>query len=119
MRREEWDRRELRHDPAEAVEFEFHGYNEDESKCFSNFTTTHPFELGDKRWPSANHYFQAMKFKGTDPEYQVSRFFPITSPLSPPQLHLPIQEILICGCPIVGGDQSFERPICSIRIWQK
>ena len=110
MRREEWDRRELRHDPAEAVEFEFHGYNEDEYKCFSNFTTTHPFELGDKRWPSANHYFQAMKFKGTDPDYQVIGSFPSCPLAFPHPPNLSIQENLL-GYSLLGGDQSFERPI--------
>ena len=32
----------------------------------SNFAPF-PFELKGKRWPTAEHYFQAQKFAGTDP----------------------------------------------------
>lgn len=31
--------------------------------CFSNFSA-HPFELNGLRWPTSEHYFQAMKFEG-------------------------------------------------------
>ena len=33
----------------------------------SNFAPF-PFELKGKRWPTAEHYFQAQKFAGTDPK---------------------------------------------------
>lgn len=35
--------------------------------AFSNFSA-HPFELGGKRWPTSEHYFQAQKFAGTEHE---------------------------------------------------
>jgi ribA/ribD-fused uncharacterized protein len=38
--------------------------------CFSNFSR-HPVFLAGKRWPTSEHYFQAMKFKGTPHEEQV------------------------------------------------
>lgn len=34
---------------------------------FSNFSP-HPFELNGRVWPTAEHYFQAQKFPGTDQE---------------------------------------------------
>ena len=34
---------------------------------FSNFSP-HPFELKGRRWPTAEHYFQAQKFAGTEHE---------------------------------------------------
>lgn len=36
--------------------------------AFSNFSR-HPIELDGKTWPTTEHYFQAQKFKGTDPEW--------------------------------------------------
>lgn len=37
---------------------------------FSNFSR-HPVFLRGKRWPTTEHFFQAMKFEGTDHEEQV------------------------------------------------
>lgn len=37
---------------------------------FSNFSQ-HGFELGDKYWKTSEHYFQAMKFEGTEYEEKV------------------------------------------------
>lgn len=34
---------------------------------FSNFSA-HPIQVGGKVWPTSEHYFQAMKFKGTPRE---------------------------------------------------
>lgn len=39
----------------------------DEYGCFSNFSH-HSFEIEGKRWKTSEHYFQAMKFAGTDLE---------------------------------------------------
>jgi ribA/ribD-fused uncharacterized protein len=36
---------------------------------FSNFDTKHPIMLFGKVWPSTEHYFQAMKFLGTDDDW--------------------------------------------------
>ena len=33
--------------------------------CFSNFSG-HGFTLDDEYWPTSEHYFQAMKFEGTE-----------------------------------------------------
>lgn len=38
--------------------------------CFSNFSA-HPFELEGLEWPTAEHYFQAKKFAGTEIEQVV------------------------------------------------
>lgn len=38
--------------------------------CFSNFYRQRVF-LGGKHWPTSEHYFQAMKFRGTDHEEEV------------------------------------------------
>ncbi|AWM37400.1 Swarming motility protein YbiA [Gemmata obscuriglobus] len=38
--------------------------------CFSNFSR-HPVFLRGKRWPTTEHFFQAMKFEGTEHEEQV------------------------------------------------
>jgi N-glycosidase YbiA len=40
--------------------------------CFSNFSR-HGFALDGKYWPTAEHYFQAQKFAGTDHELRVGR----------------------------------------------
>ena len=37
---------------------------------FSNFSP-HPIELGGKRWPTSEHYFQAQKFAGTPHEERI------------------------------------------------
>lgn len=42
----------------------FYKVNEDNG-CFSNFST-HGFKLQDNYWRTSEHYFQAMKFEGTD-----------------------------------------------------
>lgn len=55
-------------DQQDTVVFEFHGIVEEPFVQFSNFRAS-PFELNGQRWPSANHYFQAAKFFGTDDEY--------------------------------------------------
>ncbi|MGB1288385.1 MAG: NADAR family protein [Aggregatilineales bacterium] len=39
----------------------------DDYGCFSNFSR-HGFGLKDKYWKTSEHYFQAMKFEGTDHE---------------------------------------------------
>ena len=39
---------------------------------FSNFSP-HPVRLKGKLWPTAEHYFQAQKFAGTDHEEEVRR----------------------------------------------
>ncbi|MDY3556307.1 NADAR family protein [Gemmata sp. JC717] len=38
--------------------------------CFSNFSR-HPVFVRGKRWPTSEHFFQAMKFEGTEHEEQV------------------------------------------------
>lgn len=40
--------------------------------CFSNFSR-HSIFVAGKRWPTSEHYFQAMKFKGTEHEEAVRR----------------------------------------------
>jgi len=40
--------------------------------CFSNFSP-HGVDIGGKRWPTTEHYFQAMKFEGTPDEEDVRR----------------------------------------------
>jgi ribA/ribD-fused uncharacterized protein len=42
----------------------------DEYGCFSNFSP-HGFELDGKHWPTSEHYFQAMKFKGSSVEERI------------------------------------------------
>ena len=37
---------------------------------FSNFSP-HPIHLGDKTWPTSEHYFQAQKFPGTPHEEEI------------------------------------------------
>ncbi|MFZ5698675.1 MAG: NADAR family protein [Pseudomonadota bacterium] len=37
---------------------------------FSNFSA-HPIEVNGKLWPTSEHYFQAMKFEGTEHEEMV------------------------------------------------
>src|SRR5580700_9977426 len=44
----------------------------DEYGCFSNFSR-HGFELDGKYWPTAEHYFQAQKFAGTEHEQRIAR----------------------------------------------
>ncbi len=38
--------------------------------CFSNFSA-HPIRLNGKKWPTSEHYFQAMKFAGTVREEEI------------------------------------------------
>jgi N-glycosidase YbiA len=40
--------------------------------CFSNFAR-YPVRIAGKEWPTSEHYFQAMKFKGTPHEGEVRR----------------------------------------------
>src|SRR5688572_10862169 len=47
----------------------FYSVNE-EYGCFSNFSR-HGFELDGKYWKTSEHYFQAMKFAGTEYETKV------------------------------------------------
>lgn len=48
----------------------------------SNFSA-HPIDLKGKRWPTSEHYFQAMKFEGTEHEEAVRR---ATSPMDAAQM---------------------------------
>src|SRR5262249_62175955 len=50
--------------PAEVIQF--YGTS-DEYGCFSNFAH-HPIRLKGRTWPTAEHYFQAQKFPGTEYE---------------------------------------------------
>lgn len=43
-----------------------------EHGCFSNFSR-HGFELDGKYWPTAEHYFQAQKFAGTEHELHIAQ----------------------------------------------
>jgi len=47
----------------------FYRANEVPYGVFSNFDIKHPIELQGRIWPSTEHYFQAMKFFGTDQEH--------------------------------------------------
>jgi ribA/ribD-fused uncharacterized protein len=40
--------------------------------CFSNFSA-HPVTLKGKRYPTSEHYFQAMKFEGTEHEEAIRK----------------------------------------------
>ena len=42
--------------------------------CFSNFSK-HGFTIGDRHWPTVEHYFQAQKFPGM-PQEEVIRLAP-------------------------------------------
>jgi ribA/ribD-fused uncharacterized protein len=42
----------------------FYGSDEVPYGCFSNFSP-HGFDLDGRRWPTAEHYYQAQKFAGT------------------------------------------------------
>jgi ribA/ribD-fused uncharacterized protein len=42
--------------------------------CFSNFSK-HSFTIGDRQWPTVEHYFQAQKFPGT-PQEEAIRLAP-------------------------------------------
>src|SRR5271166_1010273 len=44
----------------------------DEYGCFSNFSR-HGFELDGPYWPTAEHYFQAQKFAGTEHQQRITR----------------------------------------------
>lgn len=46
-------------------EIKFYRANETPYGPFSNFDTKHPIVMDGVTWPSTEHYFQAMKFKGT------------------------------------------------------
>ena len=52
----------------------------DEYGCFSNFSP-HPIDLDGKRWPTAEHYFQAQKFE--NPEHQEARLNTSDAPKHP------------------------------------
>ncbi|WP_437736833.1 NADAR family protein [Sorangium sp. So ce1335] len=45
---------------------------QDEYGCFSNFSR-HGFEADGRYWPTAEHYFQAQKFAGTEHEERIRR----------------------------------------------
>lgn len=47
----------------------FYRTNEVPYGSFSNFDTRHPLVLLGLTWPSTEHYYQAMKFWGTDDVY--------------------------------------------------
>src|SRR5262245_35803464 len=56
---------------AEQTRAVIHFYSTSgEYGCFSNFSR-HPVFLKGKRWPTSEHYFQAMKFQGTEHEEKV------------------------------------------------
>lgn len=58
IRVQEWENRSK---PSENIlEFEFHGFNNDDYKCFSSFILS-PIMVDNVIWPSANHYFQVSK----------------------------------------------------------
>lgn len=42
----------------------------EEYGCFSNFAP-YPIELGQQKWPTTEHYFQAQKFIETAPEHAI------------------------------------------------
>jgi ribA/ribD-fused uncharacterized protein len=44
----------------------------DQYGCFSNFSR-HGFELDGQYWPTAEHYFQAQKFPGTEYQRRIAR----------------------------------------------
>ncbi|WP_437639327.1 NADAR family protein [Sorangium sp. So ce854] len=45
---------------------------QDEYGCFSSFSR-HGFEVDGRYWPTAEHYFQAQKFAGTEHEERIRR----------------------------------------------
>lgn len=45
----------------------FHKTDDSAYACFSNYSR-HPFSLDGKQWGSAEHFFQAQKFAGTEHE---------------------------------------------------
>lgn len=47
-----------------AQQIKFYRANEPYG-AFSNFDTKHPITIDGVKWPTTEHYFQAMKFKGT------------------------------------------------------
>jgi len=51
---------------------EFYRENEVPYGVFSNFDTKHPINIEGMLWASTEHYFQAMKFQGTDREHFVA-----------------------------------------------
>eukprot|EP00842_Homolaphlyctis_polyrhiza_P006552 jgi/Hompol1/6899/HPOL_005118-RA len=50
-----------------ANEIRFYTRNSGKYASFSNFSP-HPIVIGDKLWPTVEHYFQAQKFAGTEYE---------------------------------------------------
>ncbi|KAL6063401.1 Swarming motility protein YbiA [Balamuthia mandrillaris] len=46
-------------------------YNEKEKYGFFSNFSPHPILLGEREWPTTEHYFQAQKFAGTDWEEQI------------------------------------------------
>lgn len=44
-----------------VAEFEFHGFNRDELHFLSPFSP-HAFVIDDSKWPTVNHYLQALRF---------------------------------------------------------
>ncbi len=48
----------------------FYSAREGDYGAFSNFSR-HGFELDDKYWKTSEHYFQAMKFEGTEYEDKI------------------------------------------------
>ena len=57
--------------PATPAPILFYSANGDYG-CFSNFSR-HPVKLKGKVWPTSEHYFQAMKFEGTEHMGEVLR----------------------------------------------
>lgn len=53
------------------MKIEFYSSGEIPFGSFSNFLKKHPITVKGKEWPSSEHYYQAMKFEGTEHEEAV------------------------------------------------
>ena len=58
--------------PSMNKQIKFYRANEVPYGLFSNFDRKHPIIIEGIVWASTEHFFQAMKFKGTDPFYFTS-----------------------------------------------
>jgi hypothetical protein len=66
-----------------------------EHGCFSNFSR-HSIFLAGKRWPTSEHFFQAMKFKGTEHE----------------------EKVRLCKTPSKAADMGRSRKLPLRRDWE-
>lgn len=64
--------------------------------CFSNFSR-HPVFLAGKKWPTSEHYFQAMKFEGTPHE----------------------EKVRLCKTPSQAADMGRSRKLPLRRDWEQ